>query len=87
MVDHESLNLDEVEESDVRCPNAEYGEKMIAAIEAAMASGDSVGGVVSCLARSVPRVRLSLSLYLSPELKFTQNFMFVISGAWFASIQ
>ncbi|KAJ9698148.1 hypothetical protein PVL29_007302 [Vitis rotundifolia] len=55
LVDHESLNLDQVEESIVRCPNAEYAKKMIAAIDAVMARGDSVGGVVSCIARNVPR--------------------------------
>ncbi|XP_034688315.1 chorismate synthase 2, chloroplastic-like isoform X3 [Vitis riparia] len=55
LVDHESLNLDQVEESIVRCPNAEYAKKMIAAIDAVMARGESVGGVVSCMARNVPR--------------------------------
>eukprot|EP00261_Vitis_vinifera_P020349 XP_010651154.1 PREDICTED: chorismate synthase 2, chloroplastic isoform X2 [Vitis vinifera] len=55
LVDHESLNLDQIEESIVRCPNAEYAKKMIAAIDAVMARGDSVGGVVSCIARNVPR--------------------------------
>ncbi|RVW38774.1 Chorismate synthase 2, chloroplastic [Vitis vinifera] len=55
LVDHESLNIDQVEESIVRCPNAEYAKKMIAAIDAVMARGDSVGGVVSCIARNVPR--------------------------------
>ena len=61
----------QVEESIVRCPNAEYAKKMIAAIDAVMARGDSVGGVVSCIARNVPRVslHLQLSLPLSPPFQ------------------
>lgn len=42
----------------MRCPNSEYAEKMIAAIDAVRVRGDSVGGVVTCIVRNVPRVRL-----------------------------
>ncbi|CAL5404462.1 unnamed protein product [Camellia sinensis] len=55
LVDHESLSLDEIESNIVRCPNPEYAEKMIAAIDAVRVRGDSVGGVVTCIARNVPR--------------------------------
>jgi chorismate synthase len=45
----------EVAESNpVRCPDAAAAERMIAAIEAARADHDSVGGVVEVVARGVP---------------------------------
>jgi chorismate synthase len=44
----------EVERNPVRCPDAEAALKMIAAIEAARAERDSVGGVVETVARGVP---------------------------------
>ncbi|THG21231.1 hypothetical protein TEA_001219 [Camellia sinensis var. sinensis] len=44
-----------IESNIVRCPNPEYAEKMIAAIDAVRVRGDSVGGVVTCIARNVPR--------------------------------
>jgi chorismate synthase len=46
----------QIESNIVRCPNAEYAEKMIAAIDAVRVKGDSVGGVVTCIARNVPKV-------------------------------
>ncbi|KAK2997195.1 hypothetical protein RJ639_025601 [Escallonia herrerae] len=55
LVDHETLTLDQVESNIVRCPNPEYAEKMIAAIDAVRVRGDSVGGVVTCIVRNVPR--------------------------------
>lgn len=55
MVDHETLSMDQIESNIVRCPNAEYAEKMIAAIDAVRVKGDSVGGVVTCIARNVPK--------------------------------
>lgn len=42
--------------SNVRCPNPEYAEKMIAAINAVRVRGDSIGGVVTCVVRNVPWV-------------------------------
>ncbi|CAI9772252.1 unnamed protein product [Fraxinus pennsylvanica] len=55
LVDHETLTLDQIENNIVRCPNPEYAEKMIAAIDAVRVRGDSVGGVVTCIVRNVPR--------------------------------
>lgn len=55
LVDHESLTLEQIESNIVRCPNPEYAEKMIAAIDAVRVRGDSVGGVVTCIVRNVPR--------------------------------
>ncbi|KAL2549536.1 Chorismate synthase [Forsythia ovata] len=55
LVDHENLTLDQIENNIVRCPHPEYAEKMIAAIDAVRVRGDSVGGVVTCIVRNVPR--------------------------------
>ncbi|KAL3523436.1 hypothetical protein ACH5RR_016270 [Cinchona calisaya] len=55
LVDHESVRLDQIENNIVRCPNPEYAEKMIGAIDAVRVRGDSVGGVVTCIVRNVPR--------------------------------
>ncbi|KAL3579319.1 hypothetical protein D5086_020823 [Populus alba] len=55
VVDHESLTLDQMESNIVRCPDPEYAEKMIAAIDAVRVKGDSVGGVVTCIVRNAPR--------------------------------
>lgn len=46
----------QIENNIVRCPNPEYAEKMIAAIDDVRVRGDSVGGVVTCIVRNVPRV-------------------------------
>lgn len=55
LIDHELLTLDQIESNIVRCPDPEYAEKMIAAIDAVRVKGDSVGGVVTCIVRNVPR--------------------------------
>ncbi|XP_073304841.1 chorismate synthase 2, chloroplastic [Primulina huaijiensis] len=55
LVDHDTVTLDQIENNIVRCPNPEYAEKMIAAIDAVRVRGDSIGGVVTCIARNVPR--------------------------------
>ncbi|CAI0411769.1 unnamed protein product [Linum tenue] len=55
MVDHESLTLDQIESNIVRCPDPEYAEKMITAIDTVRVKGDSVGGVVTCIVRNAPR--------------------------------
>ncbi|CAN8324879.1 unnamed protein product [Cochlearia groenlandica] len=49
------LSIFQIESSIVRCPNPEYAEKMIAAIDAVRTKGDSVGGVVTCIVRNAPR--------------------------------
>ncbi|KAF8043451.1 hypothetical protein BT93_A1705 [Corymbia citriodora subsp. variegata] len=48
LVDQESVTLEQ-------CPDADYAVKMIAAIDATRVTGDSVGGVISCLVRNAPR--------------------------------
>ncbi|OEL14025.1 Chorismate synthase, chloroplastic [Dichanthelium oligosanthes] len=54
-VDYETVTLEQVESNIVRCPDPEYAEKMIAAIDKVRVRGDSIGGVVTCIARNVPR--------------------------------
>lgn len=46
----------QIESNIVKCPNPEYAEKMMAAIDAVRVRGDSVGGVTTCIVRNVPRV-------------------------------
>lgn len=55
LIDHDSLTLEQIENNIVRCPNEEHAQKMIDAIDAVRVKGDSVGGVVTCIARNVPK--------------------------------
>ena len=53
-VDAGSVTLAQVEANPVRCPDAEAAARMEEHIDAARRRGDSLGGVVSCVARGVP---------------------------------
>ncbi|MFN0025577.1 MAG: chorismate synthase [Acidimicrobiales bacterium] len=53
-VDAAELQRHQVESGPTRCPDPVAAAAMIEAIEAARAAGDSLGGVVACVARSVP---------------------------------
>ena len=53
-VDLERLTLQQVESNIVRCPDGAVAKRMIALIERIRKAGDSVGGVVTCVARGVP---------------------------------
>jgi chorismate synthase len=53
-VDPAAVTLEEVEATPVRCPDPTRATAMIAAIDAARAEGDSLGGLVECVARGVP---------------------------------
>ena len=53
-VDGDAVTLEQVEAQDTRCPDAAAAAKMEAAIDAARERGDSLGGVVECVARGVP---------------------------------
>lgn len=53
-VDAGTLTLDEVEAHPTRCPEPVAAERMEDAIDAARRAGDSLGGVVTCVARGVP---------------------------------
>lgn len=50
-----TVTLSQVESNIVRCPDAECAERMIAQIEQIGRQGDSIGGVVECVARNVPK--------------------------------
>ena len=54
-VDSNTVTLDQVESNIVRCPNSECAETMIDRIDLARKEKDSLGGVVECVARHVPR--------------------------------
>lgn len=48
------VTASQVESNIVRCPDAEAAARMIHVIQEAKAAGDTVGGVVECVARGVP---------------------------------
>lgn len=53
-VDSETVTIERVEATPVRCPDPEIAARMIEHIEAIRKAGDSVGGTVGCVARGVP---------------------------------
>jgi chorismate synthase len=53
-VDSATVVLADVESNIVRCPDADAAREMTERIDAARARGDSLGGVVECVARGVP---------------------------------
>lgn len=55
IVNPETVTLEQVESNIVRCPDPECAEKMIDLIETVRDQGDSIGGVVECVARNLPR--------------------------------
>jgi chorismate synthase len=53
-VNPNQVDLNQVENTIVRCPDPEAAQRMIERIEAVRDQGDSIGGVVECVARQVP---------------------------------
>jgi chorismate synthase len=53
-VDPVLVSLEQVESNIVRCPDPLIAEEMIAHIEAIRKEGNSIGGIVGCVARGVP---------------------------------
>jgi chorismate synthase len=53
-VDSETVTLEEIDSNDVRCPDSDAAAKMFELIDGVRRRGDSVGGVVECVARGVP---------------------------------
>jgi chorismate synthase len=53
-IDPETVTLEQVESNIVRCPDQEAADRMIDLIEQYRNQGDSLGGVVECVARRVP---------------------------------
>ncbi len=55
VIDPSAVSLEQVESNIVRCPDGESAERMIELIEQVGRQGDSVGGVIECVARHVPK--------------------------------
>ncbi|HEY9752146.1 MAG TPA: chorismate synthase, partial [Coleofasciculaceae cyanobacterium] len=53
-VDPETVQLEQVEQNIVRCPDQEAAERMIDLIEQFRDQGNSLGGVIECVARNLP---------------------------------
>jgi chorismate synthase len=53
-VDSGSVTLEAIEANPVRCPEPSAAQEMAEQIDAARRRGDSLGGVVECVARNVP---------------------------------
>jgi len=53
-VDDDTFTLEQVDANIVRCPDEASAEKMLARIDEIRKSGNSIGGVVTCVARNVP---------------------------------
>ena len=53
-VDHDTFTMEDVDSNIVRCPDADSAEKMLERIDMIRKSGNSIGGVVTCVARNVP---------------------------------
>jgi chorismate synthase len=51
---YQELDLDQTEQNIIRCPDPEMAEKMIDFIDDIRKSRDTVGGVVSCVAKGTP---------------------------------
>ena len=49
------LDFSEIEKNPVRCPDPELAKKMEAYIKEVRADGDTVGGVVQCVIKNVPK--------------------------------
>ncbi|MEM1251047.1 MAG: chorismate synthase [Cyanobacteria bacterium P01_H01_bin.21] len=54
-IDPDSVTQEQVESNIVRCPNPDFAAEMIARIDQVRKEGDSIGGVVECVARKVPK--------------------------------
>jgi chorismate synthase len=53
-VDDDTFTMDQVDANIVRCPDPESAERMLARIDEIRKEGNSIGGVVTCVARNVP---------------------------------
>ncbi|KAL7485573.1 hypothetical protein ACHAW6_011179 [Cyclotella cf. meneghiniana] len=53
-VDHDTFTMEEVDSNIVRCPDQASAEKMLERIDQIRKAGNSIGGVVTCVARNVP---------------------------------
>jgi chorismate synthase len=54
-IDPSTVTLAQVESNIVRCPDGDAAQRMIDRVEQIRDQGDSIGGVVECVARQVPK--------------------------------
>lgn len=53
-VDDDTFSMEDVDSNIVRCPDQDAADKMLARIDEIRKAGNSIGGVVTCVARNVP---------------------------------
>jgi chorismate synthase len=53
-VDHDTFTMEDVDSNMVRCPDTASAERMLERIDEIRKAGNSIGGVVTCVARNVP---------------------------------
>lgn len=53
-VDHDTFTMEQVDSNIVRCPDEAVAKKMLDRIDEIRKTGNSIGGVVTCVARNVP---------------------------------
>src|SRR5436190_8654457 len=53
-IERSTVTMNDVEKNVVRCPNAAAAKKMMSLVEQIRDAGDSVGGVIECVARGIP---------------------------------
>lgn len=53
-ISNSSINTESIESNIVRCPDNKIADKMIQKIKDARKNGDSLGGIIECVARNVP---------------------------------
>lgn len=53
-VDPEKMTFEQIESTPIRCPNPEIAQTMIEHIREIRSQGDSVGGIITCIAKGVP---------------------------------
>lgn len=51
---YRELDLSQTEKNIVRCPHEESAEKMISLIEQVRKSGDTIGGIITCVVKNTP---------------------------------
>src|SRR5215510_11961421 len=53
-IDRAAVKMKDVEENMIRCPDGAAAKEMVSLIENVRAEGDSIGGVIECVARGIP---------------------------------
>ncbi len=51
---YENLDFSQIEKTDVRCPDLEVAEQMIAKIKEVKKAGDTIGGTITCIIKNLP---------------------------------